>query len=141
VRPASAPKEVTQPTDLKTTLSTDEPKTSAFWPSDLASLLPGLPLDPKAASSSPAAASSRAANSAASESNVAELMRRLEQMGAVVMRLERQRGTPGGYLFRCELPMPHNPRYHRFFQAADVQPGRAVERVARDVEAWKATIR
>ena len=67
-------------------------------------------------------------------------MRRLEQMGAVVVRLERQRGT-AGYVFRCELPLPQNPRYHRFFQAADAEPARAIQRVTRDVEAWKATER
>ena len=62
-------------------------------------------------------------------------------MGAAVVRLERQRGPAGNYLFRCELPLAQNPRYHRFFQAIDSQPARAVERVTHEVEAWKRTLR
>ncbi len=54
------------------------------------------------------------------------------------MRLERQRGT-AGYFFRCELPL--KPGYHRFFQAADLEPAAAVQRVLREVEAWKASDR
>ena len=94
--------------------------------------------------SSLAAGSSRAANgdvAPPAEPSVEELIRRLEQMGAVVVRLERQRGPAGNYLFRCELPLPQNPRYHRFFQAVDSQPVRAALRVTHEVEAWKAALR
>jgi hypothetical protein len=139
LRPASASSQTSERNDQKSRPAGEAPKTSAFWPSDLAALLPGVgAVDSKVGASSPAATVGAAPPS---EPKVEELMRRLEQMGAVVMRLERQRGAPGSYLFRCELPLPQNPRYNRFFQAVDAQPARAVERVARDVEAWKATLR
>jgi len=64
-------------------------------------------------------------------------MRRLEQAGAVVLRLERARGPSGHYQFCCELPLPNNPRYHRFFQATAPDPARAVQLVERDVIEWK----
>jgi hypothetical protein len=111
-------------------------KPAAFWPSDLADLLPLGAESSPAATSGPSATSQQTPGGAASET-VEQLIRRLEQMGAVVMRLERQPGA-AGYLFRCELPLPHNPRYHRFFQAGDAEPARAIQRVIRDVEAWKA---
>ncbi len=133
----------------------EPPKTAPFWPTDLADLLPGLGTAPGTGSKendarSPASLRSRASNpSAAADEprpegsipagSIEQLMRRLEQMGAVVVRLERQRGAAAGYLFRCELPLPQNPRYHRFFQAADAEPARAIQRVTREVEAWKAS--
>lgn len=66
-----------------------------------------------------------------------ELFRRLEGLGATVLRLERQQAHPPRYRFRCEAPLPNSPRYSRFFQAFDAEPVQAVERVLAEVEAWR----
>jgi hypothetical protein len=148
VRPASDSGPVREPEPPEP--PDESPKTSPFWPKDLSDLLPGLGAggaNSKSDSASPAAFKSPpappapGARAASAEPSIEWLVRRLDEMGAVVMRLERQRGQTAGYVFRCELPFPQNPRYHRFFQAVDADPARAVQRVTRDVEAWKAAER
>jgi hypothetical protein len=67
-----------------------------------------------------------------------DLFRRLHDRGALVMQLEKQPGDSPTHRFRCELPLPHAPRYRRFFQAYDTDPMRAVERVLAEVEAWQS---
>ncbi len=130
-------------------------KPPPFWPGDLVDLVPRGDLESRSPASpetrSPASPSSRASGGAfersdpsssnsdeSSPPSVEQLIGRLEQMGAVVMRLERKRGT-AGYFFRCELPL--RPGYHRFFQAADAEPAAAIQRVLREVEAWQSAQR
>jgi hypothetical protein len=133
----------------------DAPKAAPFWPGDLKDLIPGLESEAGGSGTSPPGDHGRPTPTSSKsqhphapgtvelphEPGIEELMRRLERLGAVVVRLERRRDVPAGYVFRCELPLPRNPRYHRFFEAVDAEPARAIQRVMRDVEVWKATAR
>lgn len=59
---------------------------------------------------------------------------RLRSMGAAYFRLENW-----GQLsyFRCEMPLPENPRYHAYFEATNADPIVAVREVMEKVEKWQ----
>ena len=64
------------------------------------------------------------------------LLDRLDQMGATIIRLHRTPTNSGRYFCRCEIPIPGNAKYRRFFQASTADPAEAVRRVVSQVEVW-----
>lgn len=62
------------------------------------------------------------------------MIARLRGMGAAYFRLENW-----GQLsyFRCEMPLPENPRYHAYFEATNADPIVAVREVMEKVEKWQ----
>ncbi len=63
---------------------------------------------------------------------------RLRDFGATYYLLERLANGGDRYRFFCQLPLAGNPGPTRNFEATDIDPLRAMNRVVEQVEAWRA---
>jgi len=62
------------------------------------------------------------------------MIARLRGMGAAYFRLENWGQVS---YFRCEMPLPDNPRYHAYFEATNADPIAAVREVLEKIEKWQ----
>jgi hypothetical protein len=66
------------------------------------------------------------------------VQQRLQALGAVHYRLETAGPRGEQYYFRCTAALPSNPNYHRYFEATEGDPLRAMEQVLAQIEAWRS---
>ena len=66
------------------------------------------------------------------------MQHRLRQLGATYYLLESWGSDGALYRFHCKMAIAGNSRYTRHFEATDREPLRAIGRVLRDVEQWRA---
>jgi hypothetical protein len=68
----------------------------------------------------------------------AAAQKRFRELGATYYLLEAWGADGQHYRFHCEMAIAGNPHHTRHFEKTDSDPMRAVARVLREVEAWRA---
>jgi len=102
------------------------PPSPAVEPQPLQTVPPALSIPP-----------ADAARTAKISSDVDDIPKRLQQLGATYYVLESWGNDQQLYRFYCKMAVAENADYTHCFEATDTDPRQAMQRVLRQVESWR----